>query len=195
MRRVLRAASLAALLAASPARAQGVQAPEAPPTPAANLAVVQPCGARAARYAGAKGFALSVTRIGRASVENPLRPLTPEVTQVLQVVIGAKAATAYGPDLAALRRGPAAGALEAQLGAPVRWEAALPDLPDPLAIVADDGTPLATLAFRDCIDAPVVTAAPAASRDGKSPRRRAPKATAAPKAPPGFQMPQGAIAE
>ncbi|WP_375457348.1 hypothetical protein [uncultured Methylobacterium sp.] len=219
MRAVFRAAWLAAGLAAGPARAQGVpppaQAPAAqtlpgqePPTAAANLAALQPCGARAARYEGEKGFGIFVTRIGRVRVDNPLRPLTPEVTQVLQVVIGARPATAYGPDLTTLRRGGAPGALEAQLGAPIRWEAALPDLPDPLAIVAEDGAPLATLAFRACTEAPAVKAPPVAARrdgkgdgkrnaegDGKPPPRKGARATAAPKAPPGFQVPQGAIAE
>ncbi len=219
-------------LVAGPARSQDAKAPpamekappaveQAPPTPAANLDALQPCGARAARYAGAKGFDVVVTRLGRASVANPLRPLTPEVSQVLQVVIAAKPATAYGPDLTALRRGPAPAALEAQLGAPIRWEAALPDLPDPLPIVAEDGTPLASLAFRACIDPPAVAAPPVAARgtrengngngkgNSKGDRKGAGKGTAqgdgngkpaprresAPKAPPGFHVPQGAISE
>ena len=248
--RTLLLALLAAGLAAAQARAQDVPpplpapAPEAEPaTPAANLDALQPCGARAARYEGAKGFDVAVTRIGRASVANPLRPLTPEISQVLQVVIAAKPATAYGPDLATLRRGPAPAALETQLGAPIRWEAALPALPDPLPIVAEDGTPLASLAFRTCIDPPAVAAPPVAARgtkgngkrdakgaekgaekgnrkgnptetapaDGASntneagkettpaavrrPAKPAPRKDAAPKAPPGFHVPQGAIAE
>ena len=135
--------------------------------PAANLSAPQPCGARAARYSGPKGFDLVVMRRGQASVPNPLRPLTPEVTQVLQVAIGGKLATAYGPDLTALRRGTAPNALEAQLGAPIRWEPSLPDLPDPLAIVAEDGTPLASLAFRECVAPPAVRAPPVAARGSK----------------------------
>ena len=240
--RTLLLALLAAGLAAAQARAQDVPpplpapAPEAEPaTPAANLDALQPCGARAARYEGAKGFDVAVTRIGRASVANPLRPLTPEISQVLQVVIAAKPATAYGPDLATLRRGPAPAALETQLGAPIRWEAALPALPDPLPVVAEDGTPLASLAFRTCIDPPAVTAPPVAARGTKGngkrdargsrkgnatetapadaaanpneagkettpaavrrPAKPAPRKDAAPKAPPGFHVPQGAIAE
>lgn len=248
-------ALLAAGLAAAPAQAQvappvppapaaPAPAPEpAPPTPAADLAVLQPCGARAARFEGAKGFDVVVTRIGRASIANPLRPLTPETSQVLQVVIAAKPATAYGPDLTALRRGPAPAALETQLGAPIRWENGLPDLPDPLPIVAEDGTPLAALAFRACIDPPAVAAPPVVARGTKGngqgagrgagrgnakgnakgnaleagpadgapdpsgagqepakaaarrPAKPAPRKDAAPKAPPGFHVPQGAIAE
>ncbi len=249
-------ALLAAGLAAAPAQAQvAPPAPAAPapvpapapepalPTPAADLAVLQPCGARAARFEGAKGFDVVVTRIGRASIANPLRPLTPETSQVLQVVIAAKPATAYGPDLTALRRGPAPAALETQLGAPIRWENGLPDLPDPLPIVAEDGTPLAALAFRACIDPPAVAAPPVVARGTKGngqgaskgagrgnakgnakgnaleagpadgapdpsgagqepakaaarrPAKPAPRKDAAPKAPPGFHVPQGAIAE
>ncbi|MCJ2106088.1 hypothetical protein MKK70_12015 [Methylobacterium sp. E-041] len=249
-------ALLAAGLAAAPAQAQvSPPAPAAPapvpapapepalPTPAADLAVLQPCGARAARFEGAKGFDVVVTRIGRASIANPLRPLTPETSQVLQVVIAAKPATAYGPDLTALRRGPAPAALETQLGAPIRWENGLPDLPDPLPIVAEDGTPLAALAFRACIDPPAVAAPPVVARGTKGngqgaskgagrgnakgnakgnaleagpadgapdpsgagqepakaaarrPAKPAPRKDAAPKAPPGFHVPQGAIAE
>ncbi|MFK5595425.1 hypothetical protein ACFZ8E_00210 [Methylobacterium sp. HMF5984] len=249
-------ALLAAGLAAAPAQAQvAPPAPAAPapvpapapepalPTPAADLAVLQPCGARAARFEGAKGFDVVVTRIGRASIANPLRPLTPEASQVLQVVIAAKPATAYGPDLTALRRGPAPAALETQLGAPIRWENGLPDLPDPLPIVAEDGTPLAALAFRACIDPPAVAAPPVVARGTKGngqgaskgagrgnakgnakgnaleagpadgapdpsgagqepakaaarrPAKPAPRKDAAPKAPPGFHVPQGAIAE
>ncbi|MCJ2006470.1 hypothetical protein [Methylobacterium sp. J-092] len=253
-------ALLAAGLAAAPAQAQvappapaapapvPAPAPEpAPPTPAADLAVLQPCGARAARFEGAKGFDVVVTRIGRASIANPLRPLTPETSQVLQVVIAAKPATAYGPDLTALRRGPAPAALETQLGAPIRWENGLPDLPDPLPIVAEDGTPLAALAFRACIDPPAVAAPPVVARGTKGngqgaskgagrgnakgnakgnaqgnaleagpadgapdpsgagqepakaaarrPAKPAPRKDAAPKVPPGFHVPQGAIAE
>ncbi|WP_375462670.1 hypothetical protein [uncultured Methylobacterium sp.] len=186
-----RAAFLAAAfsLLLGPARAQES------PTPAA-LVPAQPCGTRAARYAGERDFEVFVTRLGRASLENPLRPLTPEVTQVLQVTIAGKLATAYGPDLTALRRGAAPAALEAQLGTAIRWEAALPALPDPLAIVAEDGAPLATLAFRDCAEPPAVKAPPAAARkDRAGPRARAASAPKVPKAPPGFSVPQGAIAE
>ena len=162
------------------------------PTPAAPVPA-QPCGAKAARYEGENGFGVFVTRLGRATLENPLRPLTPEVTQVLQVTIAGKPATAYGPDLSALRRGGAPAVLQAQLGAPVKWEAALPELPDPLAIVGEDGTPLAALSFRECTDAPAVKAAPEAARRDRKPAPRAAKT--APKAPPGFSVPQGAIAE
>ncbi|MEA1831186.1 hypothetical protein U8607_03735 [Methylobacterium durans] len=212
-----------------PARAPApVPAPAPTPvaTPAAGPAP-GPCGAQAARYEGQKGFALFVTRKGRAEVENPLLPLTPEVTQVLQVVIGAKLATAYGPDLAALRRGSAPAVLEAQLGGPIRWESSLPALPDPITIVSEAGETLASLSFRGCAEAPAVKAAPEAKvkepAKGQPPRRAAakpegeggaagavnegpapaPKARPrekaagkpAPQTPPGFGLPQGAIAE
>lgn len=185
------AAWLAALLVAGAAAPPPAAAQT--PTPAAQAPGMQPCGVKAARYEGETGFGVFVTRLGRATLENPLRPLTPEVTQVLQVTIAGKPATAYGPDLSALRRGGALPALQAQLGAPVKWEPALPELPDPLAIVGEDGTPLAALRFRECTDAPAVKAAPEAARRD---RKAAPRAArTAPKAPPGFSVPQGAIAE
>ncbi|WP_336488643.1 hypothetical protein [Methylobacterium nigriterrae] len=259
---VLTAGGLAALTLATlqqpgpppaPVPEARVEAPEAPvakpspppvpvPPPALDAALAaSACGAKAARYEGAKGFVVFVTRKGRSELENPLRPLTPEVTQVLQVTIAGKAATAYGPDLKALRRGGAPGALEAQLGAPIRWDAALPALPDPIAIVSEAGEVLTRLDFRDCAEAPPVKAPPpeAKAKDGKGkdakaqkdnktkakeakdarekpagatepeggttaeaakpaskPARRAaaPKSDAQ-KAPPGFNLPQGAIAE
>ncbi|MFD0934579.1 hypothetical protein ACFQ12_05190, partial [Methylobacterium trifolii] len=187
----------------------------APVLPAAIVANTPACAGQAARYEGEKGFGLFVTRIGQAEVANPLRPLTPEVTRVLQVTIAGKVATAYGPDLAALRRGGPPGAIEAQLGSPIRWEASLPELPDPLTIVSEAGETLATLGFRECAEAPAVKAPPpeAAKRD----RKRAPRTGAKPsetgqaagtakaapaskaqtgtKAPPGFSLPQGAITE
>jgi hypothetical protein len=170
------------------------------------------CEAKAARFEGEKGIEVFVTRVGRAQVENPLRPLTPETTEVLQVVIGGKLATAYGPDLSALRRGGPPGAIEAQLGTGIRWQEGLPALPDPLAIVSEDGRPLARLGFRECAEAPAVKAPPpvaarkepkpgrpakareaAPKPDGEAPARG--QARAAPKVPPGFNLPQGAIAE
>ncbi|GJE31642.1 hypothetical protein [Methylobacterium oxalidis] len=220
---------------APPAKAARAPAPAPVPTPAAGPAPA-PCGAQAARYEDRKGVALWVTRKGRAEVENPLRPLTPEVTQVLQVVIGARVATAYGPDLAALRRGSAPAVLEAQLGGPIRWEAGLPALPDPITIVSEVGETLASLGFRGCTEAPAVKPAPVAKKPEKKPARRAakpdaanpdatkaegegapegakaleaapprargrekaaakPAAKPAPQAPPGFNLPQGAIGE
>ena len=169
---------------------------DAPPTPAAGPSVPTACGTQAARYDDGAGFGLAVTRVGQVRVENPLRPLTPEVTRVLQVVIAGKVATAYGPDLTALRRGAAPGAIEAQIGGPIRWEVTLPALPDQIAIVGDDGGALARLAFRACEDPPAVSAPPQAKRSkppGKP--RGAPEGRAAGKVPPGFSLPQGAIAE
>ena len=83
------------------------------------------------------------------------------------------------------------------LGGPIRWQAELPTLPDPIAIVAEDGAPLAELTFRACEAPPAVKApkVPKAEARKKAPRQAAPKAAAAPKTPPGFSMPQGAIAE
>jgi hypothetical protein len=196
---------LLALLAApaalsAPAAQPSAQAAPAPPepapepTPAAAPPVEQPCGARAARYEGGKGFAMVVTRSGQVRTTNPLRPLTPEVNEVLQVVIAGKVATAYGPDFSTLRRGTAPATIEAMLGGPIHWQPALPTLPDPIAIVTEEGATLAQLAFRACEDPPAVKATPKPQAKKKAPAKRAaPKP--AEKAPPGFAVPQGAIAE
>jgi hypothetical protein len=136
-----------------------------------------------------------ITRAGQISTTNPLRPLTPEVNEVLQVVIGRKVATAYGPDFATLRRGSAPAAVEAMLGGPIRWQPTLPALPDPIAIVNEEGAPLAQLSFRACEAPPAVKAPPKAEARKKPPAKRAAPKAAAEKTPPGFSMPQGAIAE
>lgn len=177
----------------------------APPPPVAAAEPPSPCGARAALYDGEKGFSAFVTRLGRAEVENPLRPLTPEVTRVLQITIAGKVATAYGPDLTALRRGGSPAVLESQLGGGIRWEPALPLLPETLTVVSETGETLARLAFRACTEAPAVKAPPAEARAKGSTKDRRPGARrpaaageaagAAPRTPPGFRLPQGAIAE
>ncbi|MGU3467347.1 hypothetical protein ACLBXO_21090 [Methylobacterium sp. C33D] len=169
----------------------------ASPAPAAGPTLEQPCGTQAARFESAKGFKMVITRAGQVRTTNPLRPLTPEVNEVLQVVIAGKVATAYGPDFTTLRRGGAASGIEAMLGSPIHWEQALPTFPDPIAIVTEEGTPLAQLTFRACEAPPAVKApkVPKAEARKKAPRHAAPKAAAAPKTPPGFSMPQGAIAE
>ncbi|MGU3418119.1 hypothetical protein [Methylobacterium sp. D54C] len=176
----------------------GQAAPQAAsPTPAAGPTLEQPCGTQAARFESAKGFKMVITRAGQVRTTNPLRPLTPEVNEVLQVVIAGKVATAYGPDFTTLRRGGAASGVEAMLGSPIHWEPTLPTFPDPIAIVSEEGTPLAQLTFRACEAPPAVKApkVPKAEARKKAPRQAAPKAAAAPKTPPGFSMPQGAIAE
>ena len=197
------------------------QVDKAPPAATFAAPPSRACGPKAARYEGEKGFQLFVTRVGRIEVENPLRPLTPEVTEVLQVTIGSKVATAYGPDLDALRRGGAPGTIEAQLGTGIKWQEGVPVLPDPLAIDAEDGKPLASLGFRECVEPPPVQAPPPAvvrkdpkeakpPRNAQKPREPAaqraegeapakpaakPAAKPGPKVPPGFTLPQGAIGE
>lgn len=194
--------------------AKPAETPDAPPatalpTPAANLAPVKlpelivVCdNGQGAFYEGQGAVSLWVTRSGTITVDNPLRPLTPEATRVLQVVIGNKAATAFGPDLLALRRGGSPAALEATIGGPVRWDEQLTVLPDFLNIVSEAGEVLARLDYRRCGDAPEVKAAPVAKVKpkpvAKSPRP--PKASAAEgagrgegAAPRGLQLPQGAI--
>ncbi|MCC0807134.1 hypothetical protein FPV16_12985 [Methylobacterium sp. W2] len=153
-------------------------------------------------YEGQGTVSLWVTRSGAITVDNPLRPLTPETTRVLQVVIGNKAATAFGPDLLALRRGGSPAALEATTGGPVRWDAQLTVLPDFLNIVSEAGEGLARLDYRRCGDAPEVKVAPVAKAKPKPVAKapRPPKASTAEgagrgeaAAPRGLQLPQGAI--
>ncbi|MCJ2034120.1 hypothetical protein [Methylobacterium sp. J-068] len=197
---------------AAPAPAPVVATPPASrpapaPMPAANLpGLTVLCEAKAAHYEGPKDFAVWVTRTGAIVVENPLRPLTPETTRVLQVVIAGKAATAYGPDLFALRRGGSPAALEAMLGGPVRWDAVPTALPDTLNIVSDTGQSLAQLGFQECGEAPAVRSAPVAqgkakgaakgaAADSRRPGARAKAASpdAGAKAPLGLHLPQGVI--
>ncbi|WP_156376220.1 hypothetical protein [Methylobacterium sp. Leaf117] len=177
-------------------------ASSAVPTPAANLpGLTVLCETKAALYEGPKDFAVWVTRTGTIVVENPLRPLTPESTRVLEVVIAGKAATAYGPDLFALRRGGSPVALGALLGAPVQWDATPVPLPDTLNIVSEAGQSLAQLGFRECGTAPAVKSPPVATKDGagkpaKKPRPKVARdagGNAGAKAPPGLSLPQGAI--
>ncbi|WP_298963311.1 hypothetical protein [uncultured Methylobacterium sp.] len=165
------------------------------PDPSAEAPVA--CGARAARYAASKGLSLWVARRGTMTFENPLRPLSPEVLQVLQVTIRNKPATAYGPDLDSLRRGASPAALEAQYGAPVKWSGELEGLPASLRILADDGAAvLAQLRFEACGDAPKV----AEPRKPAPPRKPPPKPkegapAEATRTPSGRALPQGALPE
>ncbi|AWN53799.1 hypothetical protein [Methylobacterium sp. 17Sr1-1] len=129
-----------------------------------------------AEFAGPKGFRLFVTRQGTMTWSNPLRPLSPETVQVLQVVIRNRLATAYGPDLSGLRRGPSPAALEAQNGATIQWTGSPDTLPPTLRILADDGGQvLAELAFQACGDAPKV-AEPKAPKPVPTARKGGPKA-------------------
>lgn len=184
--------------AAAPVQVPPAPVPAAPvpdePAPSAALPPGQPCGASAARFENGKTFKMVVTRAGQIQTTNPLRPLTPEMNEVLLVVIAGKVATAYGPDFTTLRRGSAPSAIEAMLGGPIKWQPSLPTLPDSMTIVSEEGAPLAQLTFRACETPPAVKAPKAEARK-KAPVRRAPPKAAAPKTPPGFSMPQGAIAE
>lgn len=184
----------------------------APPT----LAAAPPgpaCEEQAARFENGKGFSLFAIRSGEVRIDNPLRPLTPDSTSVLEVIVGGKRASLYGPDYASLRRGGPPGALQASLGAPITWAPTLPALPGQIGIVAEDGTPLASLVFRACEPAPVVApeppprvakkaapasrkaagAKPAAAAAGTGAAKGASKAPV--KTPSGFTMPSGALPE
>ncbi len=157
-------------------------------------------------FDGPQDFSFWVTRTGFVQIDNPLRPLTPEVTRVLQLVIAGKIATAYGPDYAALRRGGAPALVEGALGGAIRWDAKLGGLPDTLEIVSDSGETLAKMRFKECGEAPAAKALPVAAAKGRKRGASAPDPgspeTAAtfggppPVArPPARRLPQGAIPE
>lgn len=189
--------------AAAPAPTDAAEPPPPAPVPAqaptfsANLpGLTVACEGKAALYDGGKDVAVWVTRTGVITIENPLRPLTPETIRVLQVVIGGKAATAYGPDLFALRRGGSPAALEATSGGAIRWDSTATPLPDTLNIVSETGQPVAQLAFQSCGEAPAVqAAAPKAAKAGAAKGRGKAPAKAAPQAPPGIGIPRGALPE
>lgn len=196
--------------------------PKALPPPSVGAFAAPPIACdpgQSVLYDGPRDVSLWVTRTGTVTIDNPLRPLTPDVTRVLQIVVAGKAATAYGPDLGALRRGASPSALEGALGGPIRWDKALGTLPDTLNIVADSGKTIAELHFKTCGEAPAASVAPVA-RDRKNEKaksaRKPPSAeqagAAAPSAPPDgprpstgapgepapprkFNLPQGAIPE
>ncbi|TNC11412.1 hypothetical protein FF100_20025 [Methylobacterium terricola] len=176
-RHAVLAALLLAALPAFPAQAVPDQA--APEKVALDEAVPACPAPRAPEFAGGKGFALFVTRQGTMTVSNPLRPLSPETVQVLQVVIRSKLATAYGADLSGLRRGPSPAALEAQNGATIQWAGSPEHLPPTLRILADDGGQvLAELTFKACGDPPKV-AEPKPPKPAPVARKAGPKAAKA----------------
>ncbi|GJE25540.1 hypothetical protein [Methylobacterium organophilum] len=190
---------------AAPPAAAKAEAPPPSATPFAAPPVACDPG-KAVHYEGARNLDLWVSRSGLISVDNPLRPLTPDQTRVLQVVVGAKIATLYGPDLTALRRGASPATLEGVLGGTVRWDETLVSLPDSLNLVAEDGAAIARLAFKACEDAPAAKALPPPKRrpdpmaeagapaDPGAGKAGAAKPKAAkPAARPGPKLPQGAL--
>ena len=207
--------------AAEPAPAANPAPIAAPPAAATNFAappvVCEPD--QAVRYQGAKNVDLWVTRSGTITIDNPLRPLTPDVTRVLQVVVAGKVATAYGPDLLSLRRGASPATLEGTIGGKIQWNPSLVALPDSLPINTETSEPLAELRFRECGTAPsgkllpppkarrmaptpeaVAAEAEKAEKAAKAAAREAAKAAgvkpppgAPPPRAPGSALPQGAI--
>ena len=155
-------------LAAGPTRTTAPAsrtAPDAPTPPANPIPAAGPAlnfatppvvcePGQAVHYQGAKNAELWVTRSGTITIDNPLRPLTPDVTRVLQVVVGSKVATAYGPDVLSLRRGGSPATLEGTIGGRIQWDSSLLALPDSLPINTETGQPLAELRFHECGTAP-----------------------------------------
>ncbi|CAO4154049.1 hypothetical protein PKCBPO_04102 [Methylorubrum thiocyanatum] len=131
--------------------------PSSGPSPSAMNFAAPPVACdpgQAVHYQGTKNIELWVTRSGAITLDNPLRPLTPDVTRVLQVVVAGKVATAYGPDFLSLRRGASPATLEGTIGGKIRWDASLAALPDTLPINAETGELLTELRFRECGAAP-----------------------------------------
>lgn len=151
-----RCAALAALALAAGAPAWGAGAQEAESAaPPSRI-----CAGMTAVYAGPKGLRLVATRYGSVSPENPLRPLSGNRIEVLQVAVNGRVATAFGPDPENMRQGPDPKRLETTLGAPISWSAeAYPEL---IRIVAEDGRVLIdALRFQECAGAPASGVAPA----------------------------------
>lgn len=196
----------------SPTPAAGPPDPVPPPPPVAASPVICDAG-QSVLYDGPKDFSFWVTRSGSITIDNPLRPLTPDVTQVLQLVIDGKVATVYGADLQGLRRGAGPRGLEALIGGPIKWDAKLVTLLDPLEIFDDAGRGLATMRFKECGAAPTgkelpvprakadpAPNAPAkgAKKTGKKPPGNGADQAGAPpppssNGPPSRALPQGAL--
>lgn len=160
------------------------------------------CGRQAALFSAERGFKAWITRSGSMQQGNPLRPLDAVTMKVLEAHIGAKVATAYGPDFATLRRGLAPADLQAASGgAVIHWDPSVDALPRELRIVAEDGARIADLSFESCGEAPKVAvakppakpAARSAGRPADPAAARRPTARPAERTPPGLNLPQGAI--
>ena len=156
--------------------------------PAGARADVPSCGARAGLYASEAGLKVWVTRVGSLVPDDPLRPLSKDPLLVLQVVVNARAATAYGPDPQHLVQAVGPRQVEEIYAAPVRWTAE--PLPDTLRVSSPDGSlVLEALRFQECGDAPKATRG--VSPDAPAPARDRPQPASAPR--PSRPMPQGAI--
>jgi hypothetical protein len=145
---------------------------------------------------GEKGFQMWVTRKGRSSGQNPLKPTASEAALVLQVAIAGKVATAYGPDFATMLRGGPPQQLE-EITGPITWEPRADGLPETIQIVSETGPEvLARLKFKQCADPP--KPAPQARRAAPARRSAAPASPSEPPsgdARPARALPQGAIPE
>lgn len=177
-----------------------------PVAPAQETFASRDCGSREAVF-GTGAQKVWVTRIGSALWHNPLRPLAPEPLRVVQVAVNGRGGSAFGTDFDHLQQGDPAATLAGV--EPVRWSAALGEVPAELRVVADDGRVLlGPLAFAGCGDAPKVARAPARNER----RRAAPTESSAPveatqetvtaprparreasPRPSGLPIPQGAI--
>jgi hypothetical protein len=181
-----------AFAAHDPGWAQVQPQPPNPPKPTqqANKADgPDACVGRSAIYWAGSGPRVHVVRRGAVSEQKPLDPEggTRE-SVVLEVLINAKAATAFGPSFDEMRRGGPPKQLAEETGSPIRWSSDLAGLPLTLNVMAEDGPQVvARLRFEGCGS----RLAKPRERNGralKTDPSSAPKGDSAPTA-----LPQGAI--
>jgi hypothetical protein len=165
-----------------------------PPSPAKarqadKVGEPEGCVGSSAIYWAGSGPRVHVLRRGAVSEQKPLEPKSvPRESVVLEVLINAKAATAFGPSFDEMRRGGPPRQLEEETGSPIRWSSDLAGLPLTLKIIAEDGPQVvARLGFEGCgsrLANPRQRSGPARKPDHSS----SPKRDSAPVA-----LPQGAI--
>jgi hypothetical protein len=126
-------------------------APVPQPTPTPEVA----CGTHGAVYWAGSGPEVQVVRRGTMDQHNPLRPAPDPPAVVLQVSIGGKTATAYGPSFESMHRAGPPQQLEEESGSRIKWDSNLDGLPSTFQIVAEDGPEIiARLQFQKCAPPP-----------------------------------------
>lgn len=119
--------------------------------PADTQTANKSCGSKAALYGGEQAFQMWVTRRGRITAANSLRPGSPDEVIILQLLIRGNVATAYGPDFSRMLRGGPPDRVQELHAAPIRWETTNDGLPETVQIVSEDSSDvLARLRFKEC---------------------------------------------
>ena len=147
------------------------------------------CVGSSAIYWAGSGPRVHVVRRGAVSEQKPLEPESgTRESVVLEVLINAKAATAFGPSFDEMRRGGPPKQLEDETGSPIRWSTDLAGLPVTLNVMAEDGPQVvARLRFEGC-GSRLAKSRERGPRARKTDPSSAPKRDSAPTA-----LPQGAI--